>query len=117
GGGPTYIEAVTYRMGPHTTSDDPTKYRSAEELAEWKAKDPISRLEKYLESRGAMTDELRARVKAKADGVAAEFRAGCIDMPKPEVMSLFDHVQVEANPVLERQRAQYAAYLAGFEGG
>lgn len=117
GGGPTYIEAVTYRMGPHTTSDDPTRYRSAEELAEWKAKDPISRLEKYLESKGAMTEELRARVKAKADSVAAEFRAGCIDMPKPEPMSLFDNVQIEANPVLERQRAQYAAYLANFEGG
>ncbi len=117
GGGPTYIEAVTYRMGPHTTSDDPTRYRSAEELAEWKAKDPISRLEKYLESRGAMTDELRARVKAKADRVAAEFRAGCINMPKPETMSMFDNVQVDTNPVLERQRAQYAAYLATFEGG
>ena len=117
GGGPTYIEAVTYRMGPHTTSDDPTRYRSAEELAEWKAKDPISRLEKYLESRGAMTEELRARVKAKADSVAAEFRAGCIAMPKPEVMSMFDNVQVDPNPVLERQRAQYAAYLATFEGG
>ncbi|GAA3743186.1 pyruvate dehydrogenase (acetyl-transferring) E1 component subunit alpha [Leifsonia bigeumensis] len=117
GGGPTYIEAVTYRMGPHTTSDDPTRYRSAEELAEWKAKDPIARLEKYLESRGAMTEELRARVNAKADSVAAEFRAGCIDMPKPEPMSLFDNVQVETNPVLERQRAQYAAYLAAFEGG
>jgi pyruvate dehydrogenase E1 component alpha subunit len=116
GGGPTYIEAVTYRMGPHTTSDDPTRYRTAEELAEWKAKDPIARLEKYLESRGAMTDELRTRVKAKADGVAAEFRAGCIDMPKPEVMSVFDNVTIEGNPVLERQRAQYAAYLAGFEG-
>ena len=117
GGGPTYIEAVTYRMGPHTTSDDPTRYRSAEELAEWKAKDPISRLEKYLESRGAMTEELRARVKAKADSVAAEFRAGCIAMPRPEVMSMFDNVQVDPNPVLERQRAQYAAYLATFEGG
>lgn len=117
GGGPTYIEAVTYRMGPHTTSDDPTRYRSAEELAEWKAKDPIMRLEKLFEAKGIFTEELKARVKAKADSVAAEFRAGCIDMPKPEPMSLFDNVQVETNPVLERQRAQYAAYLANFEGG
>ncbi|HNP16470.1 MAG TPA: thiamine pyrophosphate-dependent enzyme, partial [Terrimesophilobacter sp.] len=116
GGGPTFIEAVTYRMGPHTTSDDPTRYRSAEELAEWKAKDPITRLEKYFEDKGIFTDELKARVKAKADSVAAEFRAGCKEMVEPETMSVFDFVQIEANPVLERQRAQYAAYLANFEG-
>lgn len=117
GGGPTYIEAVTYRMGPHTTSDDPTRYRNADELAEWKEKDPISRLEKYLESKGLFTDDVKARVKAKADSVAAEFRAGCKNMVEPEPMSVFDNVQIEANPVLERQRAQYAAYLATFEDG
>ncbi|MBB5632181.1 pyruvate dehydrogenase E1 component alpha subunit [Cryobacterium mesophilum] len=117
GGGPTYIEAVTYRMGPHTTSDDPTRYRDADELAEWKAKDPISRLEKYFESKDLLTDELKARVKAKADSVAAEFRAGCIGMEEPTIMSVFDHVTIEIDPVLERQRSQYAAYLANFEGG
>lgn len=116
GGGPTFIEAVTYRMGPHTTSDDPTKYRDADELAEWKTKDPISRLEKLLESRGAMTDELRAHVKAAADTVAAELRLRCINMPKPTTMSLFDGVTIETNPVLERQRSQYAAFLDTYEG-
>jgi pyruvate dehydrogenase E1 component alpha subunit len=117
GGGPSYIEAVTYRMGPHTTSDDPTRYRDADELAEWKAKDPISRLEKYFEDKGIFTDELKARVKAKADSVAAAFRSGCKEMEEPDAMSVFDHVQIEENPVLERQRAQYAAYLANFEDG
>lgn len=117
GGGPTFIEAVTYRMGPHTTSDDPTKYRSAEELAEWKEKDPIKRLEKFLEAQGAMTDELRARVKAKSDEVGAELRLRCINMPAPEALSVFDNVSIEVNPVLERQRSQYAAYLDTFEGG
>lgn len=114
GGGPTFIEAVTYRMGPHTTSDDPTKYRDAEELAEWKTKDPISRMEKLFESRGLMTDELRARVRSKADSVAAELRARCLAMPKPSTLSLFDNVSVEPNPVLERQRSQYVAYLDAF---
>lgn len=117
GGGPTFIEAVTYRMGPHTTSDDPTKYRDAAELAEWKAKDPITRLENLLESKGLLTPELRESVKAKADEVAAELRSRCINMPDPEPMSVFDNVSIESNPVLERQRAQYAAYLASFEGG
>lgn len=117
GGGPTFIEAVTYRMGPHTTSDDPTKYRDAAELAEWKEKDPIMRLEKFLEAKGVMTDELRARVKAKSDEVGAELRLRCINMPAPEAMSVFDNVSIETNPVLERQRSQYAAYLHAFEGG
>lgn len=117
GGGPTFIEAVTYRMGPHTTSDDPTKYRPAGELEEWKAKDPIMRLEKLLESRGGMTDELRARVKTKSDEIGAELRSRCINMPVPDVMSIFDNVTIETNPVLERQRSQYAAYLEAFEGG
>lgn len=117
GGGPTFIEAVTYRMGPHTTSDDPTKYRSAEELDEWKGKDPISRFEKFLESKGLLTEELRARVKAKSDEVGAELRLRCINMPDPEPMSVFDNVSIETDPVLERQRSQYAAYLDSFEGG
>jgi len=115
GGGPTFIEAVTYRMGPHTTSDDPTKYRSSEELDEWRAKDPISRIEKLFEARGLMTDELRERVKAKADSVGAELRANCITMPKPDPMSVFDNVLIERDPVLERQRSQYAAYLEMLE--
>ncbi len=117
GGGPTFIEAVTYRMGPHTTSDDPTKYRPAEELEEWKAKDPIMRLEKFLDAKGLLTDELRASVKAKADEVAADLRLRCINMPDPEALSIFDNVSIETNPVLERQRSQYAAYLETFEGG
>lgn len=117
GGGPTFIEAVTYRMGPHTTSDDPTKYRDAEELAEWKGKDPVSRIEKLLESKGVMNDELRARVKAKSDAVGAELRLRCINMPAPDALSIFDNVALESNPVLERQRSQYAAYLDAFEGG
>src|SRR5690606_36801306 len=102
GEGPTFIEAVTYRMGPHTTSDDPTRYRSNEELAEWAAKDPIMRLEKLLDARGALTDEVKARVSSKADAVAAELRTACITMPDPAALSVFDHVYAEENPWLER---------------
>lgn len=116
GGGPTFIEAVTYRMGPHTTSDDPTKYRTSDEVAEWKTKDPITRVEKHLEKLGAFDEKLQSRVKAKADAVAAELRSKCIGMPEPGPLSMFENVQVEDNPVLERQRAQYAAYLEMFEG-
>jgi pyruvate dehydrogenase E1 component alpha subunit len=119
GGGPTFIEAVTYRMGPHTTADDPTRYRDKTELEEWKAKDPILRLERLLESEGLFTPELTASVKAKADAVAAELRANCINLPDPEPLTVFDHVYSTPQATLERQRAEYAAYLASFatEGG
>ena len=115
GNGPTFIEAVTYRMGPHTTADDPTRYRDAAELEEWKAKDPILRLERLLESMGVFTAEFQAEVKAKADAVAAELRHGCITLPDPEPLSVFDDVYTTPNATLDRQKAEYTAYLASFE--
>jgi 2-oxoisovalerate dehydrogenase E1 component alpha subunit len=115
GGGATYIEAVTYRMGPHTTSDDPTRYVDPLEREEWAAKDPILRLERHLETLGALDDDRRAALQAKADAVAAELRAACIGLPDPEPMALFDHVLTEPSAELERQRSQYAAYLGMFD--
>jgi 2-oxoisovalerate dehydrogenase E1 component alpha subunit len=116
GGGPTFIEAVTYRMGPHTTSDDPSKYEDRASHEEWAAKDPILRLERYMESIGVLTDEVRAAVKAKADDVAREFRAECIGMENPEPMTVFDNVFAEPHSAIERQKQQYAAYLSYVEG-
>ncbi|GGF02818.1 pyruvate dehydrogenase (acetyl-transferring) E1 component subunit alpha [Mycetocola zhadangensis] len=115
GGGPTFIEAVTYRMGPHTTSDDPTRYRSASELDEWRAKDPITRLAALLESRGVFPDELGSRVNSKADAVARDMRAGCLSIAKPNPLSVFENVFAEPHSGLERQKSQYAAYLASFD--
>ncbi len=115
GGGPTFIEAVTYRMGPHTTADDPTKYRDAAELESWKAKDPILRLQRLLDSMGLFTPELQAKTQAKADAVAAELRAGCIEMPDPAPLSVFDNVYSTPHKTLDRQRAGYADYLASFD--
>lgn len=118
GGGPTFIEAVTYRMGPHTTSDDPKRYRPAGDLEEWSRKDPISRLGRLLESRGALTDEVAKRVQAKADAVAGEMRAACVALDKDlDPMMVFEGVYEEPHSGLERQKSQYAAYLASFEGG
>jgi len=116
GGGPTFIEAVTYRMGPHTTSDDPKRYEDSAQKAEWAAKDPIARLERLLEAAGLLTDEVRARVASRADAVAAELRAGCLGLPDPEPLTVFDHVYATPDPELERQRSQYGAYLAQFGG-
>lgn len=116
GDGPTFIEAVTYRMGPHTTSDDPTRYRSKEELADWAEKDPIERVGSLLTSLDMMTDEFRARVTAKADAVAAEMRAGCLALTKPEPLTVFDNVFTQPTSWLARQKSQYAAYLDQFGG-
>ncbi|SKC72838.1 pyruvate dehydrogenase E1 component alpha subunit [Plantibacter cousiniae] len=117
GGGPTFIEAVTYRMGPHTTSDDPTRYRDESEVASWRAKDPITRLEHLLESEGVLDETARAHVASVADSAAARVRAGCLALPAPDPLSLFDEVYATAHPGLERQREEYRSYLAMFDGG
>jgi pyruvate dehydrogenase E1 component alpha subunit len=114
GGGPSFIEAVTYRMGPHTTADDPTRYRDPAELELWGARDPISRLRTYLEQRGAFGPELETRVAEVADRVARELRAGISGLDDPPALDLFAHVYAEPHPGLDRQRDEYARYLDGF---
>lgn len=117
GGGPTFIEAVTYRLGPHTTSDDPTRYRDEAEVASWRAKDPIARLERLLEAEGVLDEATRARVTGVADDAATRVRAGCIALVAPEPLSIFDEVYATSHPGLDRQREEYRAYLAMFEEG
>jgi 2-oxoisovalerate dehydrogenase E1 component alpha subunit len=114
GGGPTFIEAVSYRMGPHTTADDPTRYRDANELEDWAAKDPISRVAALLDRKGLLTEELQQQVKDKADAVAREMRNGCTTMPDPEPLDVFKHVYSTPNSWLDRQQDHYARYLAAF---
>ena len=115
GGGPSFIEAVTYRMGPHTTADDPTRYRDPAELELWAQRDPVVRLRSHLEHEGAFGPELETRVAATADRVARDLRAGVQAMTDPEPISVFDHVYAEPHTELDRQRDEYARYLEGFE--
>ncbi len=84
GGGPSFVEAVTYRMGPHTTSDDPTRYRTAAESELWRARDPIDRIRRLLEREGLFDAEFDARVQGRADDVAARLRAGALEAPIPD---------------------------------
>jgi pyruvate dehydrogenase E1 component alpha subunit len=114
GGGPTFIEAVSYRMGPHTTADDPTRYRDANELEDWAAKDPLSRVEALLDRKGLLTGELQQQVRDKADAVAREMRTGCTTMPEPQPLDVFKHVYSTPNSWLDRQQDHYARYLASF---
>ncbi|MET4167464.1 MULTISPECIES: pyruvate dehydrogenase (acetyl-transferring) E1 component subunit alpha [Gordonia] len=114
--GPSLIEAVTYRMGPHTTSDDPTRYRDAALDDEWKQKDPLDRVRALLEREGLVDDAFLSRIQKRADTTAAALRKGCLETVEPEPMSLFDHVYADPHPLIDDERAQYASYLAGFEG-
>lgn len=119
GEGPSFIEAVTYRMGPHTTSDDPTRYRDADEVDAWAQRDPIARLEAYLRAEGVLDDSGLDEVARAADALAADVRAACIGATTRAPETMFDHVYAEPHAGLARQKAEYVDYLAGFakEGG
>jgi 2-oxoisovalerate dehydrogenase E1 component alpha subunit len=116
GQGPTLIEAFTYRMGAHTTSDDPTRYRLASELEAWKLKDPIERMKAFLYRNELADSAFFASLETESDELAAHVRSGCLSMPDPEPMSLFDHVYVEPHPLVDAERGEFATYLASFEG-
>jgi pyruvate dehydrogenase E1 component alpha subunit len=115
GSGPTLVEAYTYRMGAHTTSDDPTRYRLNAELELWKHKDPIERVKAYLSRSGMADPAFFDQLDDEADGLAAHIREGCLAMPDPGPLSIFEHVYADPHPLLDEEREQFAAYLATFE--
>lgn len=115
GRGPAFIEAVTYRMGPHTTSDDPTRYRDEAELQQWRDRDPLVRLDTLLHAEGVIDDEFLRSVQADADRFTAGMRSAAIDAVTAPPLSLFEHVYAEPHRGLDQQRARFAAYLEGFE--
>jgi 2-oxoisovalerate dehydrogenase E1 component alpha subunit len=116
GQGPTLIEAFTYRMGAHTTTDDPTRYRLASELEMWKLRDPIERVRAYLVRTGLAEPDFFADVDAEAKQVGARVREACRTMADPPPLAIFDHVYAEPTAILRAEREQYAAYLDTFEG-
>jgi 2-oxoisovalerate dehydrogenase E1 component alpha subunit len=115
GQGPTFIDAFTYRMGAHTTSDDPTRYRLASELEEWKLRDPIARVKAYLARTGIADAAFFDSVEAEADELAVRIRTGTVEMPDPPGTAIFDTVYAELTPELEAQRAEFVEYHAGFD--
>jgi pyruvate dehydrogenase E1 component alpha subunit len=112
GDGPTLIEAITYRMGPHTTSDDPTRYRPQSEVDEWAARDPITRYRTYLESAGVWSDRLEERVAAKSQRLRTELREAVVGAEDFDVDEVFDTVYHDITPDLAAQREQLLAELA-----
>ncbi|TDQ55275.1 pyruvate dehydrogenase (acetyl-transferring) E1 component subunit alpha [Actinorugispora endophytica] len=116
GQGPTLVEAFTYRMGAHTTSDDPSRYRPSAETEEWKLKDPISRVWSYLAANDLADDAFFAAVDAEAEELGERVRRDCRALPDPAPLDIFNEVYAEPHTHLERQRAEFADYLASFEG-
>ena len=115
GQGPTLIEAFTYRMGAHTTTDDPTRYRLTSELEAWRLRDPIERVRSYLARSGQANAAFFEQIEAEAAELGARIRTACRELPDPAPLALFDHVYTSANAILDAERADYEAYLDGFE--
>jgi pyruvate dehydrogenase E1 component alpha subunit len=116
GQGPTMIEAFTYRMGAHTTTDDPTRYRLASELETWRLRDPIERVRSYLARSGLAGSSFFAEVDAEAEELGTHIREACRQLPDPAPLELFEHVYVGRSAILDDERDRYAAYLDSFEG-
>jgi pyruvate dehydrogenase E1 component alpha subunit len=118
GQGPSLVEAFTYRMGAHTTSDDPTRYRIASEVEAWQAKDPILRMRRHLTGIGAAGEDWFAAIDEEATRASVELRERVLSMPDPRPIEMFDNVYAEPSPVVTGQRAEFARYQAMFaEGG
>ncbi|MFI2753828.1 pyruvate dehydrogenase (acetyl-transferring) E1 component subunit alpha [Cellulomonas sp. P22] len=114
GGGPTLVEAFTYRMGAHTTSDDPTRYRSSAEEEFWRRRDPIDRLGLHLELAGELSAEFLADVDAEAAALGERIRTTVRGWGAPEATSMFEHVYASPHAQVESDRAWFEAYEGSF---
>ena len=117
GGGPTLIEAFTYRMGAHTTSDDPTRYRTREEEQFWRDRDPIDRVERLLRREGAWDDAWAEQVDAEAAELGARVREHVRALGRPVSSSMFDDVYATEHAQVTHERQLFETYEAGFADG
>jgi 2-oxoisovalerate dehydrogenase E1 component alpha subunit len=116
GSGPTFVEAYTYRMGAHTTTDDPTRYRLNEDLEHWKLKDPIARVRAYLSRNGVVDESFFSELDEEAETLGEHLREGCRALPDPSPLDIFDQVYADQTEELSTQKEQFAAYLDSFDG-
>jgi pyruvate dehydrogenase E1 component alpha subunit len=106
GGGPTLIEAYTYRLGAHTTSDDPTRYRIDAEVEVWKHRDPIERVKSLLVREYHVKNDKFDEVAAEADALALQLREDVLAMDRPDPITMFDHAYAEPHPLIEEGRRE-----------
>lgn len=114
GGGPTLIECVTYRMAMHTTADDPTRYRSEEEVLQWARKDPLMRFETYLTGKGLLSPEKIQEAASAADAEIREAVKRYEELAKTlgDPLQMFDHHFEELPPILREQKEELKRLLA-----
>lgn len=114
GAGPVFIEAFTYRMGAHTTSDDPTRYRARAEEDYWRDRDPIARLETYLTSIGELPQDYRDGVEAEAKDMGVRTRTFVKSASAADPLQMFDNVYAEVHATVEAERAWFERYERSF---
>jgi len=114
GNGPVFVEALTYRMGAHTTSDDPTRYRTREDEEYWAQRDPIARLTVYLEGIGELSDQFRDEVEAEAKALGVRTRETVRSWGKPQVMDMFEHVYSQPHASVDADRAWFDRFQKSF---
>jgi 2-oxoisovalerate dehydrogenase E1 component alpha subunit len=115
GEGPSLIEALTYRMGAHTSSDDPSKYRTDDEVAYWAARDPLIRFRSFLEQQGVGEGFFDSADEEGAE-LAADVRRRTMQLEAPAQASMFEHVYSEPHPLVDEQKQWLADYEASFGG-
>ena len=115
GGGPVLVEADTYRMDPHTNADDPTRYRSEDEVSGWERRDPLVRLRAHLIGAGALGEQQESDFAAEAETMAEHVRTGVSQESEVDPEELFAHVYATPTPQLREQRALLRAELDGQE--
>lgn len=114
GGGPTFIEALTYRMGAHTTSDDPSRYRTRAEEDYWRERDPIDRLGIFLKRAGELPREFQDEVQAEGKALAIRVREETRSLLRGPSLEMFDHVYAEPHAIVDGERAWYERYKKSF---
>ena len=111
GQGPALIETLTYRLGAHTTADDPTRYRDSAEVEAWQAKDPIARYQKFLIRRDLLNEDRAQRIVEELEEEVNEAVRLAEDMPPMAPDSFFDYTMANLPPRLEEQRADLLRYV------
>ena len=115
GKGPTLIEAVSYRLSDHTTADDATRYRSAEELKQAWARDPLPRLRTWLHSQNLWDEQQEQRWQEEAKGLIGKAVDAYLAMPPQAIDDLFDYLYAECPPGLQRQKEEMRQKRQGGE--
>lgn len=114
GNGPVFVEALTYRMGAHTTSDDPTRYRTRADEQYWAERDPIARLTTYLDGIGELPRSFRDEVEAEGKALGVRTRETVRGWDKPATMEMFDHVYAQPHATVQAERAFFERYQNSF---